>query len=178
MSEVWVDIKRYKGFYQVSLHGRVRSLPRMVRHWQGGMLRLPGRMMALSQNRRYVRVMLTKKGNRQEWSVHRLVAGAFITNPKKYPEVNHKDGDKCNNHSDNLEWATRSMNAQHAVDMGLMCGLPGEANPLAKLTSVQVVSIKKRLAQGERGRAIAKSLKVSESLISMIKHGTIWSHTV
>ncbi len=53
-------------------------------------------------------------------SVHRLVASAHIPNPDNLPEVNHKDGNKRNNRVDNLEWKTRSGNAKHARESGIM----------------------------------------------------------
>jgi hypothetical protein len=52
--------------------------------------------------------------------VHRLVAKAFIPNPKCRDEVNHKNGNKDDNDVANLEWVTRSENARHAVATGLM----------------------------------------------------------
>ena len=51
--------------------------------------------------------------------VHRLVAETYIPNPHGLPEVNHVDGDKHNNRSDNLEWSTASDNAKHAFANGL-----------------------------------------------------------
>lgn len=59
-------------------------------------------------------------GKQKSVRVHRLVASAFIENPNDYPEVNHIDGNKTNNHVSNLEWVTPSMNSQHAYRTGLI----------------------------------------------------------
>lgn len=49
----------------------------------------------------------------KDQGIHRLVAYTFIENPNNKPFVNHKDGNKSNNHIDNLEWVTQSENTQH-----------------------------------------------------------------
>ncbi len=66
---------------------------------------------------RYVRFNRTRK------CVHRLVALQWISNPYDKSSVNHKDGNKLNNHVDNLEWATVAENNQHAIEMGLTTNL-------------------------------------------------------
>ena len=58
----------------------------------------------------------------EQLTVHRLVALHFIPNPYQHPQVNHEDGDKTNNHKDNLEWISGSGNAQHALETGLRKG--------------------------------------------------------
>lgn len=47
--------------------------------------------------------------------LHRIIAQHFIPNPNNYPEVNHIDGNKLNNHYSNLEWCTAKQNTQHAI---------------------------------------------------------------
>lgn len=65
---------------------------------------------------KYYRVVLRKKFCRKQWFlVHRIVAMMFIKNPKNKPFVNHKDGNKLNNHASNLEWVSPLENNFHSL---------------------------------------------------------------
>lgn len=66
----------------------------------------------------YERVVLTKNGIRKTYSVHKLVALAFIPNPENKKTINHKDGNKRNNNVSNLEWATEKENQIHKWENG------------------------------------------------------------
>lgn len=52
---------------------------------------------------------------RKRICVHRLVAIAFVDNPYKYTEINHKDENPLNNKADNLEWCTRKYNMNYGT---------------------------------------------------------------
>lgn len=54
--------------------------------------------------------------------LHRLVALHFLPNPYQYKQVNHKDGDKTNNHVSNLEWCSAEQNINHSLETGLRKG--------------------------------------------------------
>lgn len=115
MEEVWKDIAGYEGLYQVSNYGNVRSVDRYTKT-SNSVRFYKGRLMKQEQNRNgYMQVSLCKNGNYKCFLVHRLVAKAYISNPKKLPEVNHKDENKENNNVCNLEWVTRIENEMHGT---------------------------------------------------------------
>lgn len=108
MKEIWKDIEGYEGIYQVSSFGNIRSLDRI----DSVNRRIKGKIM--KQNTMYTgykTVRLTKNSITKGYFVHRLVAIAFIPNPYNLPEVGHKDESRNNNEVDNLEWVTKSKNA-------------------------------------------------------------------
>ena len=121
MEEIWKDIEGYEGFYQVSNHGRVKSLDRYVKHSTNHVRFCKGKELYISGGKSsYPSVVLYKHGTKpKQFQVHRLVAQAFVPNLENKPAVNHIDGDKSNNIADNLEWVTYSENTNHAIQLGL-----------------------------------------------------------
>jgi len=84
--------------------------------------RLGRRLKQHVSNSGYARVELFSNGSGRKFSVHRLVATAFVPNPHNKPQVNHIDGNKLNNAASNLEWVTQSENQKHAYAIGLQKG--------------------------------------------------------
>ena len=122
----------------------------------------------------YERVTLT--GNKSHL-IHRLVAEAFIPNPEKLPEVNHKDGVKTNNHVDNLEWCTEEYNLRHAGDLGLR-NTNGENSPKAKMTEAQAIKVCELLELGKSSTEIMTAVgsPVSKTMVDKIRSGLRWKH--
>jgi hypothetical protein len=107
--EVWKPIEGSKGFVEVSNEGRIRSLLRGS----------PRVLKAQTDKKGYLRITVTINRESITYKVHREVAKAFIPNPGKLPQVNHKNGNKKDNSVENLEWMTNRENVHHAIAMGL-----------------------------------------------------------
>lgn len=99
--------------YMVSDHGRILSFK--------GKSKL---IISSITAKGYEYVAIRQKGIYVGYSVHRLVATAFIPNPKRLPQVNHLDGNKLNNHVANLEWCDAYDNVMHAIRTGLRPSSP------------------------------------------------------
>jgi len=113
MEEIWKDIEGYEKFYQVSNFGRIKSLNRI----DSSNHRICEKILKLKKRKNYLGVDLHKNGELRTYSVHRLVAQAFIPNPDNKPQVNHIDEDKYNNQVNNLEWCTVLYNNTYGTRM-------------------------------------------------------------
>lgn len=116
--EIWKDIAGYEGLYQVSNIGNVKSLERLEINSLGRKRTVKSKIMNQNKNGRYARIQLSKGNVRKKFSVHRLVAIAFLDKEEGKDYVNHIDGNKHNNKSTNLEWVTPKENAEHALENG------------------------------------------------------------
>jgi len=116
MREQWASIKGYEQHYEVSTLGRVRSVPRIVAIGNGACRTTAPRLLRQAQNTKtgYWQVTLCKDSKPHTRPVHRLVGETFL-GIKSLQHMNHKDGDKSNNGSSNLEPTTPLDNAHHAV---------------------------------------------------------------
>lgn len=175
--EVWKDVVGSEGFYQVSSHGRVQSVERLIVTSNGRSWLQPGKMLAIDDNHNggYLTVMLSVRGKAKRHLLHRLVATAFIPNPLDLPEVNHSDGDKKNCRAGNLEWATRQRNIDHAVE-NAMINNKGENNQRAVLSEATVLRIRELAEQGLSNRQIAAKTGATKRNVQNITSRTSWKH--
>ena len=148
--EIWKAIEGTNGTYEVSNTGKVRCLN----------YKMTGKTKELTCTEKvggYLQLRVTVDGKRKTVVVHRLVAKAFIPNPENKPEVNHKDGNKKNNHVDNLEWATRSENIRHAVASGLREKVAEAASKRGKVWI-------KELHKMQKNPVVATNIKTGEQM--------------
>jgi hypothetical protein len=107
--EVWKPILGYESIYEISNYGRIKCLPK------NGRETFVKKIFMAKHRCNYWIAELYKDNKRKRFSLHRLVAIAFIPNPDNLPQVNHKDEDKTNNSLDNLELLTHTENINYGT---------------------------------------------------------------
>lgn len=156
--ERWRPVEGFEGLYEISNHGRVKSMHKIQCQKKGEFefIRNP-----IKPSHGYFAVGLIGVGRRAyitRTRIHRLVGKAFIPNPENKPQINHKDGNKLNNHFSNLEWVTAKENSDHAMLIGLKKSVSPE----------NIIAIKKMRNDGISMREISDQLKVSTGFICKI----------
>jgi HNH endonuclease/NUMOD4 motif len=147
---MWKDIGRFieripRGIYFVNEFGDVKSIDRVRTDVLGRKVPKKGTIMRPGMSKcGYKRVGIYS----MTIPVHRLVSLAFVKNPQNKPCVNHKDGDKLNNHVSNLEWVTHRENNNHAIKTGLKKTCMGERHHFAT-ASDSLVKEARRLVNEE-----------------------------
>ena len=125
----------------------------------------------------YCRIGLRLNKKQTFYSIHRLVAEAFIENPNNFPQVNHIDGNKQNNYVENLEWVTQSENMIHAYSTGLIKNTyrnnKGTRNPRCILSD-DIVSEIRKIGKNDTYLNISKKYNVSKSCIYSILNNRNW----
>jgi hypothetical protein len=160
MDEIWKTISDYPN-YAVSNFGNVR---RVV----GGAGARKGRILrAYTHKQRYRMVVLYANGMPKQFTVHGLVARAFLGLCPEDCEINHKDLNKSNNWYKNLEYVTHSKNVVHAIEHNSF--------GMAKLTWKSVRQARALWAKGKHTiAAIANLNGVSVSTMSYVLNGRTW----
>ncbi len=152
---IWKDIKDYEGIYQVSNDGKVKSLERINSNncWVKEKI-----LKQTIDPKGYQRVMLSKNGKKENARVHRLVAEEFIPNPNNYPQINHKDENKTNNHVSNLEWCNEKYNINYGTgkerrSRKVICITTGKVyNSIKEATEFHNISDKSGITKACQGK--------------------------
>ena len=165
--ERWLPVVGWEDLYEVSTHGRVKSLDRVDRF---GRL-FKGRLLHLAPgSHSYPMAQLYRQGKRCGRTVHSLVLEAFVCPRPDGMEGCHIDGRRSHNKLSNLRWDTRKGN--HADKLKHDTHLRGERVAHSKLTSQDVLSIRK---DKRPQRLIAAQYGISRPTVSEIQTKRKWA---
>lgn len=141
----------------------------------GAILGRRGKPMAEVDNGRgYLIVSLYLNRKTTTIAVHKLVALCFVDNPENLPEVDHKDGNKRNNHYSNLRWVTRGFNIEHAYTLESRSAR-GENNSRAIATESLVKEICSLLEKGYMPAKI-RDMGYDYELVRAIRMRKNWAY--
>ncbi len=166
-NEIWLPVKGFEDRFKISNHGRLISINGT---YNGNrFLKLNG------TNRGYCQLILHDKPRKRRVYIHTLVAEHFISDKPNGNRmtVNHKDGDKSNNHFSNLEWIELADNVRHAHKTGLI-NSNGTNSYCSKLTPKDIFKILELHNKKYSQRKIAAMFPVCRTTIRGIINGVYW----
>lgn len=166
--ETWRPVAGFPG-YEVSDHGRVRSLRRTN----------PRLMTPEIDEDGYSRLALVRNGRYVHQLVHRMVATAFIgPAPDGLLICRHADNNPANNRPGNLAWGTQADNMADKHIHGT--AQLGSKHPMAVICEETAKQVKARLHAGRQPRgllqSISRELGISYYVVADISRGRTWGH--
>jgi hypothetical protein len=178
------SIPGYEGFYEADSNGSIHSLDRTVIHknksWTGREVQYRGRKLKSGKDKLgYNRVVLSKEGKVKSYLVSHLIALAFIGSRPVGMDVCHNDGNSSNDRLENLRYDSRTNNLldmnKHRTSNAFRPMPCGEASGTHKLSSEDVISIRRQYKNAIPVSAIRKLYDVCECTIYRAIKGTTWA---
>lgn len=170
--EIWVDAAGYEGRYQVSNHGRVKSLGIRVPAKGNTTRSRPGKILTpFKSTDGYLFVNLGNGQRVKKTAVHRIVLLSFVGEPAPGMQACHNDGDPANANLSNLRWDTAQANCADKHEHGT--ATIGSKSPRSVLTDAQVKEI---LSRPESSIKLAAIYGVASSTIRAVRNKQNWMH--
>lgn len=170
MNEAWKPIPRFKGAYEVSSIGRVRSL--VYKNKQCCKLRNEPRIISQHKNNGgYFSCIIRNKTYRP----NRLVLEAFVGECPNGMEAAHLNGVKDDNRLENLKWVTKKENAYHRDYLhghAPWC----EGNGQSKLKKENIWEIRRLNSAGLSSKTIGEKFGIYYTYVNKILRGDLWKH--
>lgn len=176
MQEEWKDIPSYKGYYQASNFGNVRSVDREIKKRNGKKEYRKGVFLKPNMDDiGRLGVCININGKKNTKGIGVLVAEAFFGTRPQGMFVCHNNGNPADNRLENLRYDTPSGNINDMRKHGTF--LEGETSPRAKLTDEQVLQIRDYAEKHIYSLAeLARMYKLGETTVRHIVHNTRWKH--
>lgn len=180
MTERWLPVSGHEGEYEVSDHGRVRSVDRVISYnWQDYRSK-KWRIVSQPRKGRLLNPLPQQSGHlgvnigaKKRARVHVLVLEAFVS-PRPNGKVSrHIDGDPTNNHATNLCWGTVAENVADTDRHGRL--LRGSRCSYSKLTEAHAAEIRRQRGTMSQ-TALAAAYNVSKGAIQAVMDGRSWNH--
>lgn len=168
--KLWKPVPGYEGRYEVSSHGELRSLIVSERQTR----KRPRLVRSTVAADGYARVSLALKGKYRQWTVHSIVAAAFIGPRPRGADVRHLNGIKHHNAATNIAYGSRADNMNDARRHGTICR--GERVPWAKFTAAKVRTARRLHAEGASIASLARRYCVSDGSMGRVIHRQTWKH--
>ncbi len=188
--EVWRPVPGWTD-YAVSNWGRVRREVASIKAKAGRVLQPGIHKPNAAQIDGYKHVRLCGQGKPKTFSVHYLVALAFIRKEDEAANcVDHLNSDTLDNHAENLEWVSQAENCRRTKERGRYqtgddhytrrkpeLRQIGERNHAAKITEDKAHEAKWLFANTDyTAKEISKMLDISLATCYHIKQGKRWAH--
>ena len=157
----WRDIPNYKGYYQASNTGKIKSLKNNII------------LKDFSHPQGYRQLSLYKNSTQKTFKVEWLISAAFLGLKPKGLEVMHLDGSKDNNNINNLKYGTTKENQRQRLTDGT--DNRGERHGKAILTKQNVLEARKLYKQGATQKSLAKKYKLGIRGMAYALTGKTWS---
>lgn len=168
MIEEWKDIEGYEGLYEISNLGRVRSLDRIVVYSNGRKYFYKGEILKLKVDKYgYNIISFCKNGKHKTYTIHRLVASAFIPNTENKSCIDHINTIKTDNRVENLRWVTNKENMNNPLTLNKYFGKSNHNSRSVFQFNKNMELIKK----WDTIKDASKNLNINQSCISMCCSG-------
>lgn len=156
---------KFKGYFQGSNKGRIKSLARIVPMSDGRKYTVPEKILTQSFQNNYYSVCLTVDGVEHNKGVHAFLLECFVGLAPEGMLCRHLDGNSLNNSLENLCWGTQQENNEDQAKHGTY--VTGRKGNSYKITG-KTEEIKAMRVSGYKIREIADRFQVT--------HNTIWNH--